>query len=159
MTSQIVGFLAEDPVGFVGGINRYAYTLGNPVLYTDPNGLYRSAAHVCCQKQRLSICWDQNVPDPVLRSCIETHEQDHIDYITRHTAAPPGQCPSPCAGKPDGTSGFPLTGGSKAEEECSGRERGQSCTPVLPSGLIRRSLCQLREFQVGVQGQTQPHAA
>ena len=32
-------FLNEDPIGFTGGINRYAYTLNNPALWIDPFGL------------------------------------------------------------------------------------------------------------------------
>jgi len=31
-------FISEDPAGFDGGINRYAYAGGNPAIYVDPNG-------------------------------------------------------------------------------------------------------------------------
>lgn len=31
-------FVAEDPIGFGGGINVHAYVEGNPVLYVDPTG-------------------------------------------------------------------------------------------------------------------------
>jgi RHS repeat-associated protein len=32
-------FLAEDPIGVLGGLNAYEYALGNPVAFRDPLGL------------------------------------------------------------------------------------------------------------------------
>lgn len=32
-------FISEDPIGFAGGVNFYAYANNNPVLYRDPFGL------------------------------------------------------------------------------------------------------------------------
>lgn len=32
-------FISEDPIGFAGGINLYAYVLNNPIRHVDPYGL------------------------------------------------------------------------------------------------------------------------
>ena len=38
--AQIGRFISEDPIGFAGGINLYAYVGGNPVMLVDPSGLF-----------------------------------------------------------------------------------------------------------------------
>ncbi len=32
-------FISEDPIGFAGGVNLYAYALNNPIYWTDSFGL------------------------------------------------------------------------------------------------------------------------
>jgi RHS repeat-associated protein len=43
-------FLSEDPIGFLGGTNFYAYVDNNPLTNTDPSGLLRNcdAEHIDC---------------------------------------------------------------------------------------------------------------
>ena len=38
-------FISEDPAGFAGGLNKYAYVSNNPVSKTDPSGLYEIDVH------------------------------------------------------------------------------------------------------------------
>ena len=42
-SSQLRRFLSEDPSGFAGGENFYAYVNGCPVLFMDPMGLWTTA--------------------------------------------------------------------------------------------------------------------
>ncbi len=55
-------FLSEDPAGFQGGTNLYAYVLNNPISNTDASGLYRDCAAE--QIQCFRNCWARNPPWP-----------------------------------------------------------------------------------------------
>jgi RHS repeat-associated protein len=48
--SRVQRFIAEDPIGFRGGINQYRYVLNNPLKWKDSNGtgpIGTAAAIVC----------------------------------------------------------------------------------------------------------------
>jgi len=38
-------FISEDPIGFLGGLNLYAYVGNKPVSWSDPVGLWSAGAH------------------------------------------------------------------------------------------------------------------
>jgi RHS repeat-associated protein len=40
-------FLSEDPLGFEGGINKYAYAGNNPINFRDPSGLDKKSTGFC----------------------------------------------------------------------------------------------------------------
>jgi RHS repeat-associated protein len=43
--AKVGRFISEDPIGFGGGVNQFAYVRGNPTNRTDPSGLYEIDVH------------------------------------------------------------------------------------------------------------------
>ncbi len=75
-------FISEDPIGFAGGINMYAYVGNNPGNYTDPEGLFWPIDCIKCFYYRnklnkaLKKCRDE------LKKC-ETFE-DEAKFIEKY---------------------------------------------------------------------------
>ena len=95
-------FTTEDPIGFDGGTNWYAYVKNDPVRFTDPTGL---RIWVCSRQARAPISW------------VTLGEANHSYlYDDRKNES--------C-----GLSGVPLNfHGSTAEEK--GPSDGATCRPV-----------------------------
>jgi RHS repeat-associated protein len=113
-------FLSQDPIAFKGGVNFYAYVLGNPVGNRDPLGLQalpvqlcpegspsknRYGTALCCRGGKYVLCADQTKwpqYSDEMKYCAQKHEQTHA-----------GENPSTTCG-----------------QECS----GDPCTPVTGPG-------------------------
>jgi RHS repeat-associated protein len=74
---QLSRFISEDPIGFKGGINVYAYVGNNPISFVDPLGL--------------DACGDPNGPQRQV-------QQAAHDYVLSWTDAAGG--PNPHTGMP-----------------------------------------------------------
>ncbi|MGE5291210.1 MAG: RHS repeat-associated core domain-containing protein [Micromonosporaceae bacterium] len=56
-------FVQEDPVGYAGGANLYAYTSGDPTKARDPSGLgddYESVSSRAREEVAVGFLWDDN---------------------------------------------------------------------------------------------------
>jgi len=56
-------FVSEDPSGFNGGLNLYAYVGGNPLRYVDPDGLTPEEAAQWAQSQVGSLGYSWLAPN------------------------------------------------------------------------------------------------
>jgi RHS repeat-associated protein len=43
---QLGRFISQDPIGFAGGLNLYAYCSNDPINFTDPLGLYQTGSYL-----------------------------------------------------------------------------------------------------------------
>ncbi len=137
-------FSQEDPVEFRGENSFYAYAMNTPLVLIDPLGLDASQAHVECDDNGgFVVVEDQPSRNSVIRTCLQRHEEDHIDYYKHH-------CPNYCAGppkKPKGTRIMVLAS-QDAESECSGWRAEYECLKAHLKGEpdqipLRRRMTQL----------------
>ena len=66
-------FTQEDPIGYAGGSNLYAYAGNDPVTYSDPYGLrpgwlaaLKKGLRICALCVRLLDSWGAEIPDEVV---------------------------------------------------------------------------------------------
>ena len=124
-SSELQRFISEDPIGLKGGMNRYAYTLNNPVNDKDPLGLYGTSScayyDVACKKYggiyyctiAPAVC---NVfgdlpgnSDECMRECLQDFDMKfchdpckNYDSYTCKVADSHAYCLISCASNPDG---------------------------------------------------------
>jgi len=49
-------YLESDPIGLAGGVNTYVYVKGNPLSYSDPDGLVPNPAEGACALGPNPVC-------------------------------------------------------------------------------------------------------
>jgi RHS repeat-associated protein len=147
-------FVRSDAVAVDVRDNAYGYALGNPERYEDYLGLCAAGAEACaCCDGRggFSICWNphaQTLPS-IFRSCIETHENNHLNYLTQD----PGRCKNQCydtAGRPrpKGWDSWQMAEAEHNDMECRGyaaevRCLKQNIAQTTDKSLVLRRINQL----------------
>jgi RHS repeat-associated protein len=117
-------FISQDPFGFKGGVNFYAYVLDNPVGNRDPFGLYalpvqlcpagsptenKYGTALCCRGGKYVLCADQTKwpqYSDEKKYCSQMHEQTHAAETSgaggsgAGGSGAGGQCGQECSGDP-----------------------------------------------------------
>jgi hypothetical protein len=71
-------YIMQDPIGLEGGINLYSYVEGNPVMFTDPEGLQ---AYMCQNAGLGAWC-----PKPQMELCCSDSQKECLELIKEETA-------------------------------------------------------------------------
>jgi RHS repeat-associated protein len=81
-------FISEDPIGFLGGINKFAYVDGDPVDFIDPFGADKRGG---CPQTQPQLTAGPNQPDPdIPKSLQELGEvDDQVEFAITNRAIIP----------------------------------------------------------------------
>ncbi len=88
-------FVSKDPIGLAGGINPYAYTGNNPLIYTDPSG--QCWLGLAAAAAFLGVNWDNLLVPSTAPPSVDENPYNN-----------PYQAPNTGAPLPDGWQRIPL---------------------------------------------------